>query len=167
MDPIGDQPPGFRQRAVPVPRRSPCTAQMRVDPPEPRLDSSTAALDSHRQLSTTRQFRQCCQVDSIDSLDSGLDSLDSGTILRCCQDCQEAVKLDSSTVGRRRRRSSGGAVPGDLATFYTQTVRPRRLMAFAGRSSQSTWSRDAPPYWLPATSLALLTGRLARGLRPL
>jgi hypothetical protein len=65
---------------------------------EPRLDSSTASVDSHRQLSTTRQPRQCCQVDSLDSLDSGLDSLDSVTVIRCVK----TVKLSSSTARQSR-----------------------------------------------------------------
>ena len=70
----------------------------RLQQAEPRLDSSTASVDSHRQLSTTRQPRQCCQVDSLDSLDSGLDSLDSGTALRCVK----TVKLSSSTARQSR-----------------------------------------------------------------
>ena len=73
-----------------------------VTPPpfraEPRLDSSTVALDRLRQLSTTRQPRQCCQVDSLDNLDSGLDSLDSEAVLRCVK----TVKLSSSTARQSR-----------------------------------------------------------------
>ena len=64
---------------------------------EPRLDSSTASVDSLRQLSTTPQPRQCCQVDSLDSSRQLSTALDSDSTLRRCQDCQ-AVKLDSSTV---------------------------------------------------------------------
>ena len=71
-----------------------CTKALLVTAAEPRLDSSTASVDSPRQPSTTRQPRQYCQVDSLDSLDSGIDSIDSGTAFRTVKRCQ-TVKLDS------------------------------------------------------------------------
>ena len=70
--------------------------------PEPRLDSSTAILDTSRQLSTARQPRQQLSSCQARHLSTAPRQLDSDATLRCCQGCQAvnstARQLDISTA---------------------------------------------------------------------
>ena len=74
--------------------------------PEPRLDSSTAILDTSRQLSTARQPRQQLSSCQVDSFSTASRQLDSDATLQSCQGCQAvnstARQLDSSTARQLR-----------------------------------------------------------------